>query len=524
MHASRRAFLWRAGMLAAPLLLSRSLGAEASAQFNVRDHGARGDGRAKDTPAIQAAIDAAARSGGTVSFPPGDYVSGTLRLRSHVTLRLDAGATVLASPDGEDFDPPEELGYETFTDRETADFTWALLQGRRVAHVRILGPGRIDGKGTSRGGPKPIALKECRNIQIRDLTIANAPNYNISLLGCDEVEIDRVTILNGYSDGIDPDCCRNVVISRCHIEARDDAVVLKTSFALGVRRATENVTVSHCHLVTRHNGLKLGTESTGDFRRIVMRDCTIVGRRYPVKGELSCGIALQAVDGGALERVVVSNIRMTDVRAPIFVRLARRGRAQAVRTAGVLRDVSISNVVATGASGTSSITGIPGHPVERISLQNVRVTAAGGGKAELVSLDMPEMERRYPDATMFGDLPAYGLYCRHVVGLKVNEIDLSVAQVDARPAVVLDDVRDVEFRAMGVMPPADGGPTLWLHSVQDGLVRDLRPHASGPTVVRVSGAASSRIRLLGPRDAPVDRHTVIVDGDVMATALQGSQR
>lgn len=522
MRESRRAFLWRAGVLAAPLLVSRSLGAEASARFNVRDHGARGDGRAKDTPAIQAAIDAAARSGGTVSFPPGDYVSGTLRLRSRVTLRLDAGATVLASPDRGDFDPPEELGYETFTDRETADFTYALLQGRRVANVRILGPGRIDGKGTSRGGPKPIALKECRDIQIRDLTITNAPNYNISLLGCDHVEILGVTILNGYSDGIDPDCCRNVRIARCHIETRDDAVVLKASFALGVRRATENVTVSDCHLVTRHNALKLGTESAGDFRRIFMSDCTIVGQRHPWKGDMSSGIALQAVDGGALEHVAVSNIRMTDVFAPIFVRLARRGRAQPVRTAGVLRDVSISNVVATGASGTSSITGIPGHLVERISLQNVRVTAVGGGKAELVSLDMPDMERLYPDATMFGDLPAYGLYCRHVVGLSVKGIDLGVAQPDARPAVVLDQVRNLDLRAMRAMPPADGGPTLWLHSLQDGRLRDLRSHASAPPVVRVSGAASSGIRVLGASNAAVDRPTVVIDGDVLATALQGS--
>ena len=150
------------------------------------------------------------------------------------------------------------------------------------------------------------------------MTIANAPNYNISLLGCDGVEILGVTILNGYSDGIDPDCCRNVRIARCHIETRDDAVVLKASFALGVRRATENVTVSDCHLVTLHNALKLGTESTGDFRRIFMRDCTIVGQRHLWKGEMSSGIALQAVDGGALEHVAVSNIRMTDVRSRRF--------------------------------------------------------------------------------------------------------------------------------------------------------------------------------------------------------------
>jgi hypothetical protein len=524
MDESRRTFLWRAGVLAMPVLLSRGPGVEASAPVSVRDHGARGDGRTKDTRAIQAAIDAAARSGRSVRIPAGDYLSGTLRLRSRITLRLDAGATLVASPDDADFDPLEKLPYETFADPETADFSFALLRGRAVSNVSILGPGRIDANRSSRGGPKPIALKECRSVQIRDLTISNAANYNISLLGCDGVEIRDVKILNGYSDGIDPDCSRNVRISRCHIESRDDAVVLKTSFALGVRRPTENVTVADCHLVTTHNALKLGTESSGDFRGIVFRDCTIVGQRPGWKGELSSGVSLQAVDGGTLERVVVSNITMTNIRAPIFVRRAGRGRAQEVREPGALRDVSISNVVATGATGASSITGIPGYPVERISLRNLRIAAGGGGKRELVSLDMPEMEGKYPDATMFGDLPAYGLYCRHVAGLTVDGIDMGVAQPDARPAVVLDDVRAVNIRALRAMPPPDGGPAVWLHSVRDVLIREIRPHASGTTVVRVSGRATSGVRLVGARSGGIDSHTVLLDGDVAVTALQDGPR
>jgi polygalacturonase len=520
MPESRRAFLLRAGALAAPWLLARTLAAEAAPRFTVRGHGARGDGRTKDTRAIQAAIDAAAPAGETVLFPPGEYVSGTLRLRSGITLRLDAGATLLASPDDADFDPREEIAYETFADRETSDFTFALLQGRRVSRISIVGPGRIDGNRTSREGPKPIALKECHGIQIRELTIANAGNYNISLLGCEGVEIRDVRIQNGYSDGIDPDCCRNVRIANCHIESRDDALVLKTSRALGVPRPTEDVTVTNCHLVTLHNALKLGTESSGDFRRIVFRDCTIDGQRHAWKGELSSGISLQSVDGGTLERVTVSNIRMANIRAPIFVRLARRGRGQEVRTPGALRDVSISNVVATGASAASSIMGIPGHPVTRISLRNIRVAARGGGAADLVSLDVPEMERMYPDAFMFGDLPAYGLYGRHVVGLTVDGIDLRVGRSDARPAIVLDDVGQVDVRAIRATPAADGGATVWLHSVRDGVLRDLRPHVTGKSVVRVSGKRSARLRLLGADVPQVDGHTVTLDADVAATALQ----
>jgi len=254
---SRREFLRRAAGLAAPLLLSpRPLWAAAArAALDVRRHGATGNGRTIDTTAIQAAIDAAARGGGTVFFPSGEYLSGTLRLRSRVTLRLDAGATLIASKDDGDFDPVERLGYDSFSDPETADFRFALLQGRDLADLSILGPGRIDANRGSRTGPKPIALKQCRHVRIHDLMIVNSGNYNVSLLGCDDVDVQRVTIRNGYSDGIDPDCCRNVRITGCDIESRDDAIVLKTSLALGARRATQDVTVSDCRLTTIHNAL-----------------------------------------------------------------------------------------------------------------------------------------------------------------------------------------------------------------------------------------------------------------------------
>jgi polygalacturonase len=186
-----------------------------------------------------------------VDFPPGAYLSGTLRLRSRVTLRLEAGAMLIASRNDADFDLVEELPYETFADPETSDFRFALLQGRDLTHVAIVGAGRIDGNRSGRNGPKPIALRRCRNVAIRDVTVLNAGNYNVSLLGCDGVDIQGITIVNGYSDGIDADCCENVRIRDCRVESRDDAIVLKASLALGVRRPTRNVTVSNCHLSPR---------------------------------------------------------------------------------------------------------------------------------------------------------------------------------------------------------------------------------------------------------------------------------
>ncbi len=245
------------------------------ALFNVRRFGAKGNGQARDTRAVQRAIEAAGRDGGCAYFPPGQYLCGTLRLRSHVTLQLENGATLVAAPERADFDDFEVLNYNSFSDQETTDFNYALIRGRNLADIAILGPGRIDMARKKRGGPKPIALKLCRNILVRDLTIENAPNYNISLLGCDFVDILGVTIRNGYCDGIDPDCCRHVRIANCSVESWDDAIVPKASPSLGYLRATEHVMVTNCVLSTACNALKLGTESSGGFKDILFQNCSV---------------------------------------------------------------------------------------------------------------------------------------------------------------------------------------------------------------------------------------------------------
>src|SRR5262245_26910068 len=512
MNESRRAFLWT-GALA--LLLPRVPGiAEGAVPISVRDHGARGDRKTKDTRAIQAAIDNAAASGQTVTFPPGNYLSGTLHLRDLTTLQFDAGAILVASPDDRDFDPPDELGYKTYADDETSDHSFALIKGRDVKQVRLIGPGWIDGNRRKREGPKPIALRSCREIDIRDLTITNAGNYTVALLGCRRVNIQDVTILNGYSDGIDPDCCEDVRIARCHIESRDDALCLKASFALGVHRATENVRVSGCHLTTFHNAIKLGTESTGDFRDITISDCTVVGERHPWKGDMTSGLSLETVDGGVLERVTVEKIRMADVRAPIFVRLARRGRGQRVPRPGLLKNITIKEVHARGARIASSITSVTGASVEAVMLQNIKIAVRDGG-AGSVTLQVPEFATRYPDATMFRDLPAYGLYCRHVTGLRVEDVDFSIDEADARSAVVLDNVRDVRLRDIRATAPFEGRALVWLNAVRDAELRELDPRG-GRIVARLSGTSTARIRV-ARRDA---EQGIVVDPDVGAAALQ----
>jgi hypothetical protein len=526
---SRRALLGGSGLLGLSAIASRPLSAWGeTARRSVRDHGARGDGKVKDTAAIQAAIDAAG-PGGVVFFPPGDYVSGTLHLRSRLVLRLAAGATLIASPDDADFDPYEKLDYESFADRETTDFSFALLQGRGLQRLGIMGPGRIDGNRRSRGGPKPIALKQCRDITIRELTLENAPNYNISLLGCDHVDIRGVTIRNGYADGIDPDCCRHVRIAGCSVESRDDAICLKASFALGVRRATEHVVVTDCDLVNIRNGLKIGTETSGDFKNIVFRNCTLSGRAeiwdpppFDVRPFPSAGVSIQNVDGGRLEAVVVSGITMRNVRAPIFVRLGERGWGQAVPAAGELTRIRITNLVATGAAWTSSIMGVPGHDVSDVALSDIRISGKGGGDATLVSRPVPQRKREYPDAARFRNLPAHGLYCRHVTGLRVERTTLTVGEPDARPALVLDDVRGAIVKRLVASAPSGGEPLAWLQSSRDCLLEGIRsPEAE--TLARLSGPETARIRVVAGAAGPAPQ-VVLLDPDVNSAALrtQGS--
>jgi hypothetical protein len=282
---------------------------------------------------------------------------------------------------------------------------------------------------------------------------------------------------------------------------------------------TRNVTVRGCHLSTYHNGLKLGTESSGDFRDISFLDCTVVGRPHPWKGELSSGIALTTVDGGRLERVTIANVRMQDVRCPIFVRLGQRGWGQDVPAAGRLERVTISGVSATGAQLAGAITGLAGRPISDLTLRDVRLTAAGGGGPEAAARNVPELEKTYPDAYMFRDLPAYGLYCRHVEKLTLDRVDLATAQPDARPALILDDVRRAHVRGMGTTPPTDDGPVIWLRSVRDCTLEDLKPRPGTGTLLHLTGAETSGIRLLRTDLSRVATR-VTAGTEVARTALQ----
>jgi hypothetical protein len=203
------------------------------------------------------------------------------------------------------------------------------------------------------------------------------------------------------------------------------------------------------------------------------------------------------VDGGPIERVAVSNITIRDVKAPLFVRLGNRGRAQTTPTPQHLRDITISDVIATDATFASSIMGIPGFPITGVTLKNLRMTAHGGGKSEWAVRPVPERESEYPDAGRFGDLPAYGLYCRHVDGLVLDGINLAFGDPDARPALVLDDVKNADLRMLLAKPPEGDQPAVRFHNVRDSFVQGCRALPGTKTWAALSGAQTARLHETG---------------------------
>jgi polygalacturonase len=470
--------------------------------FGVRQFGARGDGVTSDSPAINRAIDAAAAAGGgTVFFPAGIYLSYSIRLKSKVGLYLDHGAVILAGPTPLDgaatggYDAAEPQGaWEPYQDYGHNHWHNSLIWGEGLDDVSITGPGMIWGKGLSRGwenepgrpdttkqgvGNKAIALKNCRNVLLRDFKILEGGWFGLLATGVDNLTVDNL-LIDTNRDGMDFDCCRNVRVSNCTVNSPwDDAICPKSSFALGYARPTENVTIANCYVTgdfelgslmdgtwkraARPRGvptgrIKLGTESNGGFKNITISNCVF---------ESCQGFALESEDGAIVEDITFTGITMRDIRsAPIFLRLGTRMRGPSDAKPGTMRRVILSNIVSSGASQLPSIlSGVPGHMIEDIKISDVFLEQVGGGSAELAAREPEEREAAYPDPHMFGDLPAAGFFVRHVRNLEMTNVEIATRAADARPAFWLHDVTGADFFRLRV--PQGARPAFDLRQVKE---------------------------------------------------------
>jgi len=465
--------------------------------FDVTRFGARGDGVRIDTDAINDAIDAAARAGGgTVYFPAGTYASYSIHLRSHVALYLALNATLLAAApaNGRGYDAAEQPGAgNPFQDFGHSHWHNSLLWGDGLTDIVIGGPGTIDGRGLIASGKlesaplqgnKIIALKLCRNVVIRDITMVNGGHFCILPTGVDNFRIDNV-VIDTNRDGIDIDCCKNVRISNTTVNSpNDDGIVLKSSFALNEVRDTENVTIDNClvsgyDVGTLVNGtfktgpygrtgrIKFGTESNGGFKNIAISNVVF---------EFCRGLALETVDGGNLQDVTISNITMRNVQMPIFMRLGARMRGPAGIPIGTLSRVSISDVIAHNADPRypSTIAGIPGHDIQDVRISNVRHHMVGGLTPADAVADPPELENGYPEPTMFGTLPAFGFFIRHANGVTLDNVEVRFENQDTRTAFAIRDVTDVDLHHARADKVA-GSPTCTLDTIDEFRLTTSRP-------------------------------------------------
>jgi polygalacturonase len=345
-------------------------------------------------------------------------------------------------------------------------------------------------------GNKAIALKLCRNVVIRDVTIRKGGHFAILATGVDNLTIDNVK-MDTDRDGMDIDCCRNVRISNCTINSPwDDGICLKSTYALGFARATENVTITNCQVTGYDEGtfldgtferkekeryshdtttgrIKFGTESNGGFKNITISNCVI---------DYSRGLALETVDGGLLEDVTITNITMRDiVNAPIYLRLGARLRGPEGSTVGKLRRVTISNVTIHDAEPEQSciIAGIPGHPIEDVRFDNIRIHFKGGGKTEWATTQPAELEKAYPEPANHGPMPAYGFFIRHVNGLTMSNIHLSYDDPEIRPPFVLENVNGADFASVRAKREGDA-PVFKLKQVEGLTTHRVHGHADSP--------------------------------------------
>ena len=453
------------------------------------------------TDAINAAIvHAHGRGGGEVVLPAGRHLSFSIRLLSGVTLRLDEGCVLEAADPalhGGAYDPAEPNPHDLWQDFGHSHWHNSLIWAEDAEDVAIVGPGRIDGAGLTREGPgsrwkkqagefplsmaglspeamaelspqveamaglgnKAIALKRVKRARIEGLTIFRGGHFAVLATGCEDLVL-RDLMVDTNRDGLDIDACRNVLVSGCRVNTpNDDAIVLKSSLALGDCAPTRDVTIEHCEVSGFDAGtmldgtfgrtqlvspdqdrvtgrIKLGTESNGGFSDVTIRDCRFVRSR---------GLALEVVDGGTMENVVCERLHLSEVTtAPIFLRVGDRRRGPEGTPLGAMRNIVLRDIEAFDVlpDYAATIAGLPDSPIQNVILENIRLSYRGGGPAEWAERRPDDLPEAYPEPSMFGPSPVHGLWARHVDGLRIENLTIETTTPDARPQRLFENVRE----------------------------------------------------------------------------------
>lgn len=457
-------------------------------QYLITEYGVKVDGRTMNTTAIQSAIDKVSKKGGgKIVFPKGKYLTGSIALKSNVELHLEEDAIILGSTNPRDYYDMQVDGRPD-SPKKDDNSQMALIVAYKADNIAISGKGTIDGQGLAlalavdslhhegivvdpdynkrrhrpneKMRPKMTRISSCNNVKFSGVTFKNASCWGLSIELCTNLVLNGLNIQNmAYwnNDGMDITDCRNVQVINCNVNSADDGICLKSYYP---GHTNDSIYIANCKVRSSASAIKFGTASYGGFRNVKIEN-------IEVYDTYRSAIAIESVDGGLIENIDVSNITAKNTGNAIFIRLGHRGGEKP----GIIRNVNISNIkveipftrpdalydLRASQPGfhhnpfPSSITGIPGHYVEDVTIEDIEIIYPGGsskGQAyvPLSRLEqVPEQIKNYPEFHMFGELPAYGFYVRHARGITMKNIKLKLVNDDFRPAYVFDDVKDIKL-------------------------------------------------------------------------------
>ena len=457
-------------------------------KYNVKEFGAVGDGKTLCTEAVQKAVEYChAQGGGIVCFDGGAYVLSTIFLKSNVHIEIAEDTEILGSLNFYDYAPQENIDYPIYQDASHTYFDLSMFVGRDCENISITGKGKIDmrsvwdedgvrGKEIVHRGPKCIALKECKNVEISGVEIVNVTDLAVYFAGCQNVDVHGLK-MRVYIDGVSPDNSKNVRIYDCDIEAGDDAIVFKSSYTLNRLDICKDIKVWDCRLKSRCNAIKFGTETNGGFEDIHIENIKIKETRIT-------GISIESVDGAILDGITIKNVEIKNVNAPLFIHLGKRMRGPEGREIGRIRNITLENITAEGpyeeydivpwnyssykkqdthqnpkmfgvADGfdgkaltndwqmTSNICGLKGYPLENITLRNIHFKLDGGVME--YNPNVPEEAQDYPEVYVYGRiLPAKGIYFRHIEGLTLENVTVETDREDKREDFIFEQVNGLK--------------------------------------------------------------------------------
>ncbi len=478
-------------------------------EYNILDFGAKPDGQTLNTNIIQSAIDQLSKEGGgKLIFPTGKFLTGSLQLKSGVHLYLEKGAVLLGSTNPYHYTELEMPGRPE-ADKKDDNSQMALLVAYKTDNISISGKGRIDGQGRELAlnidslhhigervdpnynynnmrpnetmRPKLFRFSTCKNVNVSGVELQSSACWGLSFELCQNLKIDGVKVFNrAYwnNDGMDISDCRNVSITNCDVNSADDGICLKSYFP---GYANDSIYIANCTLRTSASAIKFGSASYGGFKNVTIKNLKVYDTFRSV-------IAIESVDGAEIENIEVSDVVAKNTGNAIFIRLGHRGGEKP----GSIKNVYIHDMKVQVAFGRpdidydmrgpavgffhnpfpSSITGIPGHIVENVRIENVDITYPGRASKGMAYVplsrlsEVPEQIEDYPEFHMFRELPSWGFYVRHVSDISFENVTVGVKKTDFRPAFVFDDVSGVNMNNV-IINGSDKRPQIILKDVAD---------------------------------------------------------